>query len=143
MKVLFALVLISLAPSVLHSQTTAQSKYYRPPKIVFKNVKAKYKRLKSETFKKIISPLLCENEKPIEEIIVDFCGERGCQAEENTGNPLIEVVVNWYDGSSAVIWVKINGNGSFDRDEYLRLFGNGREKRTPKEDCASKDTEKL
>ena len=142
MKILFILITVFLTPSVLLSQTTEQSKNYRLPKIVFKNVKANHKRLKSETFKRIISPLLCENEKRIEEVIVDFCGERGCQAEKNTGNPLVKVAVNWFDGSSAVIYVEINGNGSFDGNEYLRLFGNGREKREPKEDCASKETKK-
>ncbi len=135
-------IFVCLTFSVSYSQTSEQGKKFRSPKLVFKNVSSKYKRLKAETLNKIISPLLCENEKPIEEIIVDFCGERGCQAEENTGNPLVEVAVNWFDGSSAVIYVEINNKGNFGRSEYLRLFGNGQEKRELKEGCVSKDTEK-
>ncbi len=154
MKILLALILAFCASSVSYSQTTEQMKNFRPPKIIFKNVKPRHKRLKAEALNKIVYPLICESDEPIEEIIVDFCpeilglkqGERGCDNEAQ-GKLTFSITVNGFptensDGSSSVMWIERNKSGSFDRNEYLRFSAARRGSRPPKEGCASKDTQK-
>ncbi len=154
MKLLFALILAFCASSVSYSQTTEQTNKSRPPKITFKNVKARHKRLKAEALNKIVYPLICESDEPIEEIIIDFCpkilglkeDERGCDNEAQ-GKLTISITVNGFptensDGSSGVMWIERNKDGSFDRNEYLRFSATRRGSHAPKEGCASKETQK-
>jgi len=155
MKILFVVILVFCASFVSYSQTTEKMKQISPPKIIFKNVKAKHKRLKAEALDKIVYPLICESDKPIEEIIIDFCpkilglkeGERGCDSEAQ-GKLIISVTANGFPTENAdvsfssVRWIKRNTDGSFDRNEYLKFSEVERGNRAPKEGCMSKKTEK-
>lgn len=149
MKLLLALILAIFASSVSYSQTTGQMNKSRPPRMIFKNLKPKHKRLKVEALNKIVYPLICESGEPIEEIIVDFCpeilglkkGERGCDNEAR-GKLIISITVNGFptensDGSSSVMWIERDKDGNFGKNEYLRFSAIRRGGRAPKEGCTS------
>src|ERR1700732_5224470 len=66
-------VIMSFSPSA--PQTAGRGQVPHLPKISYKHSKSRHKELKAEIVKTIINPLLCDSDKPIEEIIIDYCPE--------------------------------------------------------------------
>ena len=131
MKSLIIFITILGLFSISYSQST---KPIKQPRIVYKNAKTRHKHLKIEILNKIIKPILRESREPIEEIVVDLCPEifgynklkNGCNLESK-GKLTISVTVNGFptentDGFSLFAWIKRNNDGSFGKDEYLRLL---------------------
>ena len=138
------LIVLGLATTLAQTSEVHQGTYR--PKITYKHATSRHKTLKAVVHKTIVDPIICDSDKPIEEIVVDFCpkilglieGERGCDHEAQ-GKLTISITVNRFDGASAVIWIDRNPDGSFDRDTYLKIFDAERAGRPPKTGCAPRD----